>query len=326
MGDRKNRGLGRASTEAGLEPPLAFRRARDTYLVTLRAEAGLARSSLAAYRRDLDRFGRFAARAGLSTPQDATPEHLAEYLGELRINYSEATVARALSAVRTFLRFLIAEGELERDPTRDLESPRLARKLPRLLSVEEVTRLLEFTGPADPNPPDALQQGLLLRDRALLEVLYATGARVSEAVELSLRHLPDGLGELRLRGKGDKTRLVPLGERAREALQTWIEHGRDHIPGAAAQERVFLSARGLALTRQMAWRIVRSRALQAGIRTPISPHGLRHSFASHLVEAGADLRTVQELLGHASIRTTERYTHTDGERLAALHRLYHPRG
>ncbi len=299
--------------------PAAFQRAQDAYLVALRAEAGLARSTLAAYRRDLDRFGQFATRAGLTEPSELTPDHLAEHLGQLRARYRDATVARALSAVRTFLRHLIAEGQLDRDPTRDLESPRLERKLPRFLSIDEVSRLLEF--PAESSPPEALT----LRDRALLEVLYATGARVSEAVELSLRHLPDGLRELRLHGKGNKTRFVPLGERACEALRAWIEHGRDEIPGAPAQERVFLTRRGNPLTRQGAWRIVHRRAAEAGITTPISPHGLRHSFASHLVEAGAGLRTVQELLGHASIRTTERYTHTDGERVLALHRLYHPR-
>lgn len=299
------------------DPPPAFARARDAYLVALRAEAGLARSTLEAYRRDLDRFGRFAASAGLTSPQELTPDHLEAHLGELRARYRDATVARALSAVRTFLQHLVAEGQLHTDPTRDLEGPKLARALPKLLSVAEVQRLLDLK-PA-PGP-------LGLRDRALLEVLYATGARVSEAVNLRLRDLPDGLTELRLHGKGDKTRLVPLGERARGALREWLRHGRDEVPGAPTREELFLTARGGPLTRQGAWRIVRRETARAGLRTALSPHGLRHSFASHLVEAGADLRTVQELLGHASIRTTERYTHTDGEKVRALHRLYHPRG
>ena len=297
--------------------PVGFARARERYLSALRAEAGLARSTLEAYGRDLDRLARWAAARGLLSPRELTPEDLLEHLGHLRRHYAQASVARALSAVRTFLRFLVDEGELERDPSADLEGPRLARTLPRFLSVSEVELLLDAPRGED---------WRALRDRALLEVLYATGARVSEAVGLRTDDLPPELRELRLYGKGGKVRVVPLGARAAEALRAWLERGREQVRGAIACAHVFCGPKAGPLTRQDAWRIVKQRAHEAGLRADLSPHALRHSFASHLVEAGAGLRSVQELLGHASIRTTERYTHTDAERVLALHRLYHPRG
>ena len=299
------------------EIPVGFARARTRYLAALRAEAGLARSTLEAYGRDLDRLARWAGQRGIPSPRELEADDLLDHLGFLRSHYAEASCARALSAVRTFLRFLVDEGELERDPARDIEGPRLARTLPRFLSVGEVELLLESARGEDWKD---------LRDRALLEVLYATGARVSEAVGLRTDDLAPELRDLRLYGKGGKVRVVPLGERAGDALRAWLEHGRDSLHGAMTSPFVFLSQRAKRLSRQEAWRIVKRRAYQAGIRTDLSPHALRHSFASHLVEAGAGLRSVQELLGHASIRTTERYTHTDAERVLALHRLYHPRG
>ncbi|MHC4378780.1 MAG: site-specific tyrosine recombinase [Planctomycetota bacterium] len=301
------------------ELPARFRRPIEDFLDALRHESGLAPRTLAAYRRDLEAFARRQAARGVESPEQLTEQHLIDDLAHLRreLGRAESSVARGLSALRSWLRFQVAEGELDRDPSARLSTPKLGRKLPEVLSVEEVQRLLESADGEDWRE---------LRDRALLEVLYACGARVSEAVGLRVDDLPSELDHLRLLGKGNKTRLVPLAQRAAEALRAWVERGREQVPGGILQSAVFLDRRGQPLDRTAAWRIVKERAQQAGLGTRLSPHGLRHAFASHLVEAGADLRSVQELLGHASIQTTQIYTHTDAERVRALHRLYHPRG
>ena len=216
-----------------------------------------------------------------------------------------------------FLRFQIAEGALASDPTALLPAPLLRHALPHVLGAEEVDRLLgSVAGEAWSD----------LRDRALLEVLYACGARVSEAVGLRVDALEPRLSVLRLHGKGDKARLVPLGDRARAALERWLSEGRPRVPGCARRREVFLTRRGRPLDRTNAWRRVKLAALRAGLPHAVRPHTLRHSFATHLIEGGADLRAVQEMLGHASIRTTEVYTHLDTENVRALHRLFHPRG
>lgn len=310
-----------SADEAQPEPELSpgFAAPIEEFLDALRHESGLAPRTLAAYRRDLEAFATEQIRAGRKSPAELEEAHLVEYLGLLRRVKlrAESSVARALSALRSWLRFLVAEGELARDPSARLSSPKLGRSLPDVLSVDEVQRLLASAEGSEWQD---------LRDRALLEVLYACGARVSEAVGLELHDLPPQLDHLRLLGKGNKTRMVPLGKRAGEALRTWLDHGREQLPSGLLQSVVFLDRRGLPLSRAGAWRIVKQRAAQAGLNPSLSPHGLRHAFASHLVEAGADLRSVQELLGHASIQTTQIYTHTDAERVRALHRLYHPRG
>lgn len=301
-------------------PRLPDREARllSEFLELLRVEGGLARNTIAAYRRDLTRLLDELARETREPLRTLDADALVRHLGRLRAaGAAESSVARALAATRSFLHFLVAEGELDRDPSARIETPRLPRTLPTVLDVDQVRRLLEA-----PQGEGWRAQ----RDRALLEVLYSSGARVSECVALSLDDLPPQLGELRLHGKGDKTRVVPLGRSAGRALRTWIDEGRERLKGAVARREVFLSNRSTPLTRQAAWRIVADHARRAGLPSGISPHTLRHSYASHLVEAGADLRSVQELLGHASVGTTQRYTHTDGERVLAVHRLYHPRG
>ena len=287
------------------------------FLEALRVEAGLARGTLAAYRSDLSTFLAFAARRGARAPSAIRGAHVVDWLGERRERgLAEATVARGLAATRMFLRHLTAEGRIPRDPTALIAAPVLRRALPRTLAVDEVDQLLE--APAGPG-------WRAQRDRALLEVLYACGARVSEAVSLRTGEIEPSLRVLRLTGKGSKTRIVPLGQRAKEALERWMNGGRTKIPGSARAERVFLTRSGRPMTRVDAWRAVKSAAARAGLPARISPHTLRHSFATHLVEGGADLRSVQEMLGHASIRTTEVYTHVDTEHVTSLHRLYHPR-
>jgi len=295
-----------------------YERGLADYQEALRVEAGLSPNTLAAYGGDLRRFLAFAARRGVTRWRRITGELVVEHLEELRLaGAAEKSVARALSALRTCLAHQVREGVLARDPLALIEGPRLRRALPRVLGVAEVERLL------------AAPRGdgwRALRDRALLEVLYACGARIGEAIGLSTHALEPSLRVLSLTGKGRKTRLVPLGARAREALQAWLEHGRPRVAGRARAEFVFLSKSGRPLDRATGWRIVKAAARTAGLPLEVSPHTLRHSFASHLLEGGADLRAVQEMLGHASIATTEIYTHLDVEHVRSLHRLYHPRG
>jgi integrase/recombinase XerD len=290
----------------------------EEHLLVLRAEAGLAPASLKAYRHDLTGFIRFLEDRGVRSPSGLDPECLRGFLDQLQgQGHSPATRARRLAAVRGFLHGLVAEGSLARDPAFGLESPKGTRRLPKLLSVHEVERLLE-------EPPSAGFKEL--RVWALLEFLYASGARISEALRLEAHDFSPDRRQARLFGKGSKSRLVPLGSRAAHALGRWLAEGRPHVGPALLIPQIFVSSSGQPWDRQRAWAAVRAFARERGINRPVSPHMLRHSFASHLVEAGADLRSVQELLGHASIRTTEVYTHVDGERLRALHRLYHPRG
>lgn len=288
------------------------------FLEALRVEAGLASNTLAAYRSDLRRFLDRAAHLGLRDFSGIDAGLIVDHLAGLRAaGRAEASVARGLVAVRMLLRHLVGEGRLERDPSALLYAPVLRRSLPHVLDVEDVERLL-----AAPAGESWREQ----RDRALLEVLYASGARVSEACGLRLEHLSPELRVLRLSGKGGRMRVVPLGERARAALERWIGAGRARLPGARSRSEVFLTRSGRPLTRIDAWRRVKAAALRTGLPVEISPHALRHSFATHLLAGGADLRSVQEMLGHASIRTTEVYTHLDADHVRSLHRLYHPRG
>lgn len=303
--------------------PPALASPLDEFLETMRVEAGLSRSTLAAYRGDLRSFLQWVARQGVRSIGAIDAPRIVAYLAFRRSGgehgqdgAAEATVARNLVAIRMFLRFLLAEGELERDPTAWLPSPSIRRLLPHALSVEEIDALLRACG------GDHWREQ---RDRALLEVLYACGARISEAVGLRTDGLEPRLRVLRLHGKGDKMRLVPIGERAREALERWLSDGWTRVVGDRRAPAVFLTRSGRPLDRVNGWRRVKAAALAAGISTEITPHTLRHSFATHLIEGGADLRAVQEMLGHASIRTTQIYTHLDAEQMRGLHRLYHPR-
>jgi integrase/recombinase XerD len=306
----------RRAESAPLGP--AWREALEEHLLVLRAESGLAAASLAAYRRDLRDLASWATGRGLASPLELTPEALSDYLGALhRRGLGPATRARRLAALRGLLASWMSAGRLQRDPARDVATPKLGKRLPKLLSIAEVERLLA--------PPASDDFGEL-RAWALLEFLYGSGARVSEAVRLEISDLSPDRRQVRLLGKGSKTRLVPLGRRAGDALERWLERGRSQIGAALLCAQIFVDRRGAVWDRQGAWRAVRDLARARGLPRAVSPHVLRHSFASHLVEAGADLRSVQELLGHASIQTTEVYTHVDGERLRALHRLYHPRG
>lgn len=295
----------------------ASQAALGDFLEAVRVEDGLSRASVAAYRADLLLFLTWFAPRPL---HGLEPEQVVGWLGALRsAGARETTVARKFSALRRFVRFLVAEGRIARDSTALFDAPRLPKPLPKALSQEEIARLLA----CEHEEPGSARH---VRDRALLETLYACGGRVSEVVGLALDDFEPALRVVRLFGKGSKARVVPLGARARAALEAWIAGPRRELPGHGREQRVFLSTRGKPLSRTAAWRIVQQAALAAGLRGAVSPHALRHSFATHLVEGGADLRSVQEMLGHSSIRTTEVYTRLDGDALLALHRLHHPRG
>jgi integrase/recombinase XerD len=300
-------------------PPIsaAMRADLEDFLDALRVEAGLARSTLAGYRSDLERFLAFAAQRGRHSFRELKTDDVTGFLAlERERGLAAATLARSLSAMRSCLRHLCTTGRIEGDPSARIDGPKLRRALPATLSVQEVEELLAAPG----------SQGWRAeRDAAFLEVLYACGARVGEAIALTTDGIQPSLRVLVLTGKGDKTRVVPVGERARAALERWIGGARRTF-AAPLEKRVFVSRSGRPLERSAAWRIVKRAARAAGLPDAISPHTLRHSFASHLIEGGADLRSVQEMLGHASIHTTEIYTHLDVEHVRSLHRLYHPRG
>jgi integrase/recombinase XerD len=294
----------------------------EEFLSYLAVERGRAELTIRAYRRDLVAYEATLGAAG-RTPSGATMADVEGHLAGLRRSgHSPASVARAQSVLRGLHQFLLDEARAPSDPTAEIDGTRLPSRLPKALSEEEIGRLLATAGGEDPRSR---------RDRALLELLYGTGARISEAVGLDLSDLSGEDGLLRLFGKGSKERLVPLGRLCREALERWLcEAGRGALEPARWRRRgdaeaVFLNLRGGRLSRQGAFGVVAARALEAGIDRPVSPHALRHSCASHMLAHGADIRVVQELLGHASIGTTQLYTRVSAEHLRAAYESAHPR-
>ena len=280
-------------------------------------ERGLSDNTLAAYRRDLSAFAAWLHEARATTPLACSSGDIQGYLAALLAQRrSPRSAARLLSCLRGFFRYLLREALISADPTLNLDSPKLGRPLPKSLSEGDVERLL-----AAPDVASALG----LRDRAMLELLYACGLRVSELVALSLSQVNLNQGVLRIVGKGAKERLVPLGEEAMHWLQRYYRGARAELLGAQQSDVVFPSRRGQQMTRQTFWHRIKLHAAAAGIDKPISPHVLRHAFATHLVNHGADLRVVQMLLGHSDLSTTQIYTHVARERLQALHQRHHPR-
>ena len=287
----------------------------DQFINYLRVERGLADNTVQAYSRDLIKFLQFLETKGL-TPLVVRQKQISEYTGALGKGLSARSVTRNISAIRMFFRFLASEGKIHENPTRLLETPKQTSKLPEVLSTKEVNQLL--------SQPDATKpRGK--RDWAMFEVLYATGLRVSELVQLKLSSINLEAGYLRTMGKGSKERLVPLGEKAIEALNEYISTGRAHFIKGLNPPYLFLTSRGGPMSRQGFWKTIKKHGMAAGIKKRITPHGIRHSFASHLLEAGADLRSVQVMLGHADISTTQIYTHVTRKHLRELHEKYHPR-
>lgn len=290
----------------------------DAFCDTLWLEDGLARNTLDAYRRDLRLFAVWLAKERASTLLDATQADLLAYLAHRFQQRTKASsAARLLSTFKRFYRLQVREGRLRTDPTVNVDSPRMPRPLPKSLAEGDVDRLL--AAPFGDEP-------LALRDRAMLELLYATGLRVTELVTLKTSQVSLDAGVLRVLGKGAKERLVPIGEEAIDRIQRYLRDGRPRLLEGRPADALFVTRYAAPMTRQMFWVHIKRYAREAGITTPISPHVLRHAFATHLLNHGADLRVVQMLLGHADVSTTQIYTHVARERLKQLHQKHHPRG
>lgn len=299
------------------QAPGAFAEDIEAFLGFISLERGLAKNTIAGYRSDLDQAGRFLAQHGAKNWRSVTGANAAAWIHALSsARYTVASLARKLTALRMLARFLVREKFREDDFTALLTGPKLARKMPAVLSEEEVTRLLDAPGDGGPRA---------LRDRALLELFYSSGLRVSELAALRLQQIDLDHGFIRVFGKGSKERVVPVGGRACDALKTYLLSGRPHLVKAKTGSEFFLNNRGGALSRVALWMIVKQQAKRAGITKNVKPHGLRHSFATHLLTGGADLRAIQEMLGHASISTTQIYTAVEPQRLLSHHAKFHPR-
>jgi integrase/recombinase XerD len=295
----------------------ATRQAIEQFLDALWMERGLSENTLAAYRNDLNGFSAWLAFRGCGIVA-ARREDLLDYLSERVVNGARPrTTARLLSSLRRFYRYLIRDGRLTDDPSVRIDTPRIGRPLPDSLSEEEVEALL--------GAPD-VGAALGLRDRAMLELLYACGLRVSELVNVTTEQINITQGVVRVVGKGNKERLIPLGEEAADWLQRYAAESRPQLAGGTSARQLFITRRGRAMTRQAFWYRLRHYAVMSGINKVLSPHTLRHAFATHLLNHGADLRVVQLLLGHSDLSTTQIYTHVARERLKELHARHHPRG
>jgi integrase/recombinase XerD len=288
----------------------------QSFLAYLRVEKGLAQNTLEAYARDLAKFAAYCAQHALRL--DAVQrDDVVDFLGSLyRRKLDSRSVARHLVTLRRFFRYALTENLVAGDPTLDLESPRGWKKLPAFFSIAEVDKLL-----AQPDP----RQALGLRDKAMLELLYSTGLRVSELVSVRTGDLQLDMGCLRCIGKGDKERVVPVGKQALAAVQAYLRHARPALLKKGPSPFLFLSRLGGRMSRVGFWKILAAYGRKAGLRKRLSPHKLRHSFATHLLERGADLRSVQMMLGHADISTTQIYTHVVRERLKQVYKAHHPR-
>jgi integrase/recombinase XerD len=301
-------------------------RAVDAYLRHVTIERGLSEHTIAAYRRDLAGYVAWLDAREVTEAEAVTPALVADFVAEragAEPRPAATSLARLQSSVRGLHRFLVREGRVDEDPSAALRPPKLPQRLPKALTIAQVEHLLDAAGPA-PGSDDAAAL-VAVRDRALVEVLYATGARVSEIVQLDVDDLAHG-DVLRVRGKGAKERIVPVGSYARAATDAYLTRARPElVRRGRGTPRLFLGARGAPLSRQSAWAVLQSAAERAGLDAHVSPHTLRHSFATHLLQGGADVRVVQELLGHSSVATTQIYTHLTVDTLRDVYTTAHPR-
>ncbi len=291
----------------------------NLYLDYIRIERRLSPATVASYRGDLLSFFCYLDSSGIDEPSGVDQEALFEYLFYLKSKdppLSPASISRRISTLRSYFSFLVWEEHLENDPTEFVDSPRKWRKLPSVLSRDDVKRLIESQG--------GKRSGL--RDRAMVELMYATGVRVSELISLTLNDVDLRDGYLRVLGKGNKERVIPLGSVAIMWIKRYLKEERPLFEKGKGEDRIFLNLRGGSISRVAVWKMLKMRLEESGIGKNVSPHTLRHSFATHLLEGGADLRAVQEMLGHSDISTTQIYTHIDREYLREVHRTYHPRG
>ncbi|MFA5090127.1 MAG: site-specific tyrosine recombinase XerD [Candidatus Omnitrophota bacterium] len=290
---------------------------REAFLNYLLVERGLSRNTISSYRQDIKTYTDFLTRQGIPVLSATAKNNISDFMLSQKDNgISANSVSRRLAAIKSFYKFLVRERILKMDPSSLIESPKLWKRIPETLSLNEIETLL--------TQPDIRSiQGI--RDRAILETLYATGMRVSEAVNLKTDNVNLDIGFLRCIGKGNKERVIPLGKKAIISIKRYLEAVRPGLLKKNESEFIFLSRLGKRISRQSLWKMIRKYARQARIKKPLKPHILRHSFATHLLERGADLRSVQEMLGHANISTTQIYTHISRERLKAIHRMFHPR-
>jgi integrase/recombinase XerD len=289
----------------------------DNFLNYLSVERGLSGNTLSSYGRDLNCYMDFLAKGRIDALSKTTKNEIVDFMFyQKEKGLSANSVSRRLSAIRMFYRFLVRERILKSDPTSQIDSPKLWQKIPDTLSLNEVEALI-----SQPDTRD--RQGI--RDKAFLETLYATGMRVSEIVNLKVDNVNMDIGFLRCIGKGNKERIIPLGRKAIDCIKKYMETSRKKFLGTKESEFLFISRLGKKISRQSFWKIVKKYARQAKIKKTIKPHTLRHSFATHLLERGADLRSVQEMLGHSDISTTQIYTHINKDRLKSIHKMFHPR-
>jgi integrase/recombinase XerD len=289
----------------------------ERFVEYLTVERGLSLNTLESYRRDLLAFASYLSEHFQLTVLDATQAHVVAYLGYLRNSgRATSTISRNLASLRSFFHFMVREEAMAADPTANLETPKVEKRLPKVLTVDEVERLLQAPDPRTPTGA---------RDKAMLELLYATGIRVSELVSLQLRDLNLAAGFLRCVGKGSKERIIPVGQVAQAALLHYLESGRAKLVRNTGSQALFVNHMGVQMSRQGFWKILKKYSRAAQIVKHITPHTLRHSFATHLLERGADLRSVQEMLGHADISTTQIYTHVTRARMREVYANAHPR-
>jgi integrase/recombinase XerD len=290
----------------------------EGFIQYLSVERGLAKNTLIAYKRDLVKYAYFLERGGVTAVQQISRQKVSEYIYDQKKSGMQVTsICRSLAAVKMFHRFLVREGFCHEDPTALVDTPKIWKRVPDVLSQPEVLAMIKASD------GEEWQQ---VRDHAIIEMFYASGMRVSELVNLRVENVNFEVGYIRCIGKGSKERLVPIGRQAREAVTRYLNEVRPGLIKQGNPPQVFLSRLGKQLSRQSIWKIIKHYALKAGVSKTIKPHTLRHSFATHMLEHGADLRSVQEMLGHADISTTQVYTHVDRERLRTVHKQFHPRG
>ncbi len=310
--------MDRSSSPPPPRPALAQAFQLERFRDYLALEAGNSGNTVESYLRDITRLAEYATSHGAKTPEQLFAAQLREFIYFLKdLGLAPTTIRRQISAIRTYFKFLVGEGIAARDPSERIESPKRWRTLPAVLTVAEMQKLLEA-----PNTNELLA----LRDVALLEFAYATGVRVSELVSVRLQDISFGERIVRVYGKGAKERIVPFGKTAMGRISSYIHEVRPHLDRGESRGVLFLNARGTPLSRVGAWGVIKATARRAGLSKRVTPHTLRHTFATHLLEGGADLRAVQEMLGHADLSTTQLYTHVDRDYLRTVHKSYHPRG
>jgi integrase/recombinase XerD len=289
----------------------------DQFLNYLSVEAGLSANTIDSYRNDLKGYIKFLEKRKVTAIEKVSAKEISSFVGWLSDRrMAPGSISRKLTSIRRFHRFLVAEERVDSDPTSALDSPKLWRKLPSVLTAEEMERLID-----QPKGRDALA----LRDRAILEFLYATGVRISELIGIKRKNVMAEVELIRVIGKGQKERVVPIGKHALQAMQAYLDQSRPQLANENSEDVLFLNRRGRPFSRMGLWKVLRKHVMGAGITKKVTPHTIRHSFATHLLEGGADLRAVQEMLGHADISTTQIYTHLDREYLRQEHREHHPR-